>query len=261
MFDFAANVTVKDLAEVPAQFHPLYEDDDAGGFRLSTDPKVVAAVAAITGQSKALNASRAEAKELNGKVVDLAPLSEWGVDPTSIATAFSTKIEDMQTEIAKGKGATLDLDNLRESMNESHAKELVAKDSVISQRDAQLHDELVINRSTAAIIAAKGNVKLLTPHMNNFIKTVPDATGKLEAHVVDEAGARRFSGHTGKHMTIEELVVEMKGQEEFGVCFESEAKAGGGAKPPGAAPANLQSKDMSSQDKIADGLAKRAQGR
>ena len=257
LFDFGTNRVVQDLNVVPEQFRPLYTATDTGGFALSNDPQVVGAVEAILGMQKALTASRAEAKEAKGKAVDLSALSEWGTDTTTISAAFKQKIEEMTSQVAKGKGADLDLTKLKEAMGQAHAKELQAKDSVIASQEAQLHRELVTNRATGAILSAKGNPLLLMPHLNKSVKTVANEKGEYEVHVVDDSGARRFSGVTGEHMTIEELVSEMKSKEDFGVCFTSDAPVGGGARPPSGIPPRVQPASMSATEKIAAGLAKR----
>lgn len=261
MFDFATNRTVEDMKTVPEQFQPLYKETEDGKFTLSSEPAVVGAVEAMIGLSTALTASRLEAKDYKGKQVDLSSLSDWGTEPEAIKTAIATKLDELTAEIAKGKGATLDLDSLKEALAKTHAQEIGAKDVVIEGMRGQIHKELVTNRAQAAIAKAGGNLLLLEPHLNKSIKTVANDKGEFEAQVVDKDGTRRFSGVTAEHMTIEELVAEMKTKEEFGPCFVSDAPSGGGAKPIGGAPPRLAVDKMNSVDKISAGLTKRRAGR
>lgn len=257
MFDFAENRSVDSIDKVPEQFRALYTETETGGFELSKEPTVSGAVEAILGLRKALTASRAEAKEAKGKAVDLSSLSDYGTTVDDINKGFTSKIEELQAEIAKGKGASLDLDKLKEAMNEQHAKAILAKDGVIQNLEVQLHKELVVNRATAAIVEAGGNPLLLMPHVNKYVKAVANDAGQYEVHVLDDADTRRFSGLTGEHMTIKELVGEMKADEKFGVCFASTAPEGGGTKPITPISTKPQPGERNPQQKIADGLAKR----
>jgi hypothetical protein len=181
---------LKDLGNVPEQFKPLYAPTDDGGFALSNDATVAGAVEALLGMQKALNAARAEAKEAKGKAVDLGPLSEWGNDPATIAAAFKAKADEMTGQIAKGKGAELDLGKLKEAMGSAHAKELQAKDSAIANLEKQIHRELVTNKATTAILAAKGNPQLRTYALGALL-----ANKKLDVERVTVTIVQPRAGH------------------------------------------------------------------
>ena len=71
-FTFEENQTVETLDTVPENFRVFYEAnaEEGGGFSIAESANVKAAVSIIAGQTKALNAARAEAKGLKGKAVD-----------------------------------------------------------------------------------------------------------------------------------------------------------------------------------------------
>lgn len=259
-FNFAPEF---DNAEaIPQQFRGLYVNADNKYKLRADDEGVKGAVEAITGLNRALTASRAEAKAAKGKSVDLSPLSEFGDNPTTILQGFQTKLQELQNELAKGDKAKLNLDKIKQELAEGHSKDLKSKDTRIQALTGQLYNLLVESSATSAIAEAKGVPTLLMPFLKERVKVV-EKDGQQQVYVVDQAGDIRYSGVTGQPLSIKELVGEMKSDKQFGRLFESEQQAGGtggssggGSVKPGHSGGGSQ-KEMTSTDKIKQGLAKR----
>jgi hypothetical protein len=265
MFDFASNKTVTDLETVPQEFQAFYKEVEGEGFTLDTEnPIVTGAVSAITGQSTALKASRAEAKALKGKAVDIAPLKNLGVEGDSveeIAAGLKAQFEDLQGQIKGGQEARVNIDKMKADIAKGHATEIEARDTRNKALEGQLYNVLAKNEALGAL-ADSGviDADLMMPHVRKHIKPVEE-DGQFKVLVVDDAGDRKYSGATGTDMTIRELVKEMKTSDKYSPLFKSEKKVGTGT-PPGA-PARLPTApqmapgDKPPVNKIADGLRAR----
>lgn len=242
---------VDSLDKVPEQFRGIYAEGEGGKFVVNQSYKGVAE--AVTGLNRSLKAARLEAK---ANKVDLTPLSEYGNSPDEIKTNISTKLKELQDQLAQGADAKLNLDKVRSDLAAAHAKDLDKANVRTQALQTQLYGLLVENAATAAVAELKGVPELLLPFIKNQVKVV-EQDGEFKVFVVDAQGDQRYSGVTGQPMTIKELVAEMKGNEKYGRLFESEAPAGGGMPPRGGGqPPKPTGKVLSANDKIAAGLAK-----
>lgn len=245
---------VDSLDTVPEQFRGLYAEMD-GKFKLNETYKGVAE--AVNGLNRSLKASRAEAKALKGSKVDLSVLSEFGEDPATIAEAVKSKMSELESQLANGDKAKLNLDKVKQDLAQAHAKDLEKVNKRSEALQTQLYGLLVENAATSAIAEMKGIPELLMPFVKTQVNVVEE-DGEFRVFVVDAQGDRRYSGVTGQPMSIKELVSEMKANEKFGRLFESEQQNGGGGTNPGSTkrPAQQQRGELSSVDKIKAGLAK-----
>lgn len=258
MFDFEGNKEVDSLDKVPEDCRSFYEEAEGGKFVLSQNASVQSAVKIISGQQKALTASRKEAANYKGKAVDLSSLSDYGETPEAIAEGFNAKIAEIQKEASKGK---VDIEKVKASMEQAHEKKLKPWQDKVSSLSSQLETLLVKNVASEAIAAAKGSSKLLMPHIERQVRCVEetDSEGRVyhQVYVVDENGERRFSGTAGaEFMTIAELVSEMKADKEYGRMFDSDATRGGGTPPGHTRQLPQKGKKVSATDKISMGLGK-----
>lgn len=261
-FDFSQSMEVANLEGVPEQFRPLYGPKAEGeGFVLKVDdPAIKGAVEAILGHSKALKASRAEAKALKGKVMDLSPLSEYGASVEEIRAGIEAKVTGLEDQIKGGKQAKIDLDRARAEIAAGFAKEKEAlagrAKSLMDQLEALLADNAARTELADAV-----DPDLVLPFVKSNLRVVEDE-GKFQAFVVDADGNRRYSGVTGQPMTIKELVGEMRASEKYRPLFKSETRRGSGSVPGSSAVSDRslhrQSREsMSATEKIAEGLRKR----
>jgi len=257
-FNFANEIDSVD--KIPEQFRPLYAQDDARSLMvLRDDPAVKGAVTAITGLNRALSASRAEAKAAKGRAIDLTPLSEFGDNPNSILEGFNSKITELQSELAKGDKAKLNLDKIKQELAEAHSKDLKTKDTRIEALTGQLYNLLVENTASSAVTELKGVPQLLMPFIKQQVKVV-EQDGEQKVFVTDKSGDIRYSGVTGQPMTIKELVSEMKADAQFGRLFESDTQRGGTGDNQNVRhssnPRVSNADEMSPTDKIRSGLRK-----
>lgn len=265
LFELANNREVKSIDVVPEEFRGLYVEKSGGGFELGmSDPKIGGAVNAALGLQKSLKAARADADKFKGKAVDLGGLAEYGDSPDAILQKFNSIITDKDNEIAKGKGATLDLDKVRTSMKSEHDKALSAKDLAIASLEGEITDLVVGMHATTTVSKHNGMPDLVMPHIAPRLRVqavmVKDASGadrrRRNVVVVDEQGDARINGATGQPMTVDDLVKEMKADKRYGVLFASEAAQGGGAQGTqrSAQQRSGDGKTMSPTQKISAGL-------
>jgi hypothetical protein len=263
-FMFADSKTVDSLEIVPEDFRGLYEETGDGKFQLTENDQVKSAVAALTRFQTALKAARGDAKGLEEKLksakpVDLSALSSYGTSVEEISAAINTKISELEEKAAGSKDAKLNLDKVKDELNRAHAVELEARDNRIGALKKHLETILIDNALSTEILAQKGDVEILLPHMRQHLQSVEE-DGKFSVFVVDSMKDRRY--HGADPMTITHLVEEFKNNEKYSKLFASEAPSGGGMHPragQGKRPAP-KAEELTATQKIAAGLTK-AQGR
>jgi len=260
-WNFAERKVVDSIDQVPNDFRGLYVEGDGGKFKLDTDdPKVKSAVSAITGLNTALVAARAEARAHKGKVVDLSALAEYGETPETIAESVQQAIDEAKKANKDKSGQDKDqaVKAATDALAEKHAKELEAREKREQALTGQLHQVLVTGAATSALAEANAvDVELALPHVVSQVQVAED-DGKLAVQVVNPGDkSLRYSGTTGKPMTIAELVGEMRGTDKFKVLFKSEDRSGGGTQPTRHGKPMPQGDKRDSVGKISQGLANR----
>jgi hypothetical protein len=253
-YDLEKNATVETIEEVPEDYRHFYEESE-GKYTLSSDERLQGAIKLVTGQAKALTASRGEADTLRKRAVDLSPLSSYGSTPKEISEAFIAKMEEIQNAAGKDKIA-----KIKESMEKAAQQKIEPYVAKIGSLEGQLKELLVGNTAAKAVAEAKGSARLLMPHIERQVECVTeqeDGREVYKVYVLDEQGQRRFSGtRAGEYMNIGELVEEMKKDKDFGRMFDSTAPQGGGSPTTGAGRTPSTGSKLSSVDKISVGLSK-----
>lgn len=250
-FKFADNRKVEALDKVPREFHGMYEQGEDGGFVLSSSMESVAN--SIDGLNNALGKER-------GSKVDLSPLAAYGDTPAAIAESVNAKIGELEDQIKEASKGKVNIDKVRQDLKAAHQVELDKEKARADGYRGQLDTVLVDNRGVTAITREEGNALLLMPHVRSQVKTTEvtreDGRKAFEVEVIDKDGDRRYSPATGQPMTIDELVVEMKGKPEFAACFKSQAPSGGGARPAARrTPSGPGKEQKSANEKIAAGIS------
>jgi hypothetical protein len=98
-----------------------------------------------------------------------------------------------------------------------------------------LQKTLIDGETQRAIAAAKGNVRMLMPHVTAHIKMIEDErTGEFRARDVDRDGDERYNS-TGEPMSFMDLVNEMKNDPDFAMNFEGSSGSAHGASGSGCA--------------------------
>lgn len=254
-FEFLKNPTVDDINKVPEQFRGLYQQGD-NGYALGENYQGVAT--AVDGLNKSLKAARRDADEAKRNRPDLSGFSAIGqllgvegddaVNPETLKGA----IEKLISESKDGK---VNWDKMKRDLEAGFNTKLTAKDGELQAMGKTLQKYLVTTAAVQAIAAHKGVPDLLLPHIQAKTKVIKDGEDYV-VRVVDESGDPRGNA-SGGFMTVEDLVKELKGSPTFGRAFESEAPAGGGAKPGNQGKPKPQNRELSPTEKIAAGLAKR----
>jgi hypothetical protein len=203
--------------------------EDNGKFKLAVD-----GLEDTSGLKSALQKERRDRAELEKKVKRWDAL---GKSDDEISELLKRHEETQQTE-AERKG---EWDKLRAQMNEKHAAEIKARDEKLTAKDKAVAKYLIDSAATAAIAEAQGNARLLLPHVQQHVRVVEEG-GEFIVRVVDAKGDPRVNAK-GEHLTISELVAEMRQSEDFGAAFKGAGHSGGGTPPGnsnGGTPTNIK---------------------
>lgn len=262
-FKFQDNMTVVSLDKVPSEFQPFYkEKPDGTGFSVDVEnPVVKTAVENIQKLHSTVTSLRGEVAGLNAKKsADLSVLGEFGDSVETISEGVKKRISELTGQLDEvKKTGNIDIDKIKEAMNQAHAKALQEKDLRVSALEKQLYDNMVKTVANKAITQHEGIEELLLPFVEKQVKATSE-DGEFQVFVVDEKGDKRFSGVTALPMTVPELIAEMKGNDQFKPLFKSQSGGGSGANQshvqnPGQAQQHLkQGETKSSVDKIKAGL-------
>ena len=253
---------VKDLGEVAANLHGLYVKEGDEWALKSADPGVASAIAAITGLSGALAASRKEAEDLkSSRTVDLSPLSSYGSDPASIAAGVKQTVE---TLTAKSGDQAKALEQVRKELAAQHVSVIQVKDKEIEALNGQLNKHLV-DAQIAASAAARGvDVEMVTPFVRPNVSVIPDANGNRRPVIRDATGNVMYSTKiAGAEMGISEYMDTLFEQDRFKVLLPSKAPSGGAAQQSTTHNPVKTAKDVvkTPAQRITEGLAARAQAK
>lgn len=212
----ALKLTVDSLEAVDEPLRGFYEQD-GDKFKLKVD-----GVDDASGLKSALEKERKAARDAERAA---AQWKKLGKSPDEIEQllAAQAKLEEEKAEKAG------EWNKLRAQMNEKHEAALKAKADEASKMRTTLERYLVDAAATSAIAAAKGVPELLLPHVQRHVKVVEE-DGDYVARVVDAKGDPRVNSK-GEHMTISELVAEMRQSEVFGRAFEGSGNTGSGKQP------------------------------
>lgn len=243
--------TVEAIEKVPAPFQPFYKKDEATG-KFAMDPDIFGHLD-NSGLRKALDTERGNAKEF-GKIKDA--WAKVGESPEAVLT----KLQELQEAVTKKDGSAgafekykLEVDGIMKQKDADNATQL-------AKMRTTLETYLVDAEATKIIADAKGSPALLMPHIRGCAKVVEE-NGKYVVRVVDAEGEPRYAAATGAHMTLSDLVGELKAHAEFGKAFEASGTQGSGMRPGGAGSHKgtvVDPSKMSSVDKIAAGLNQQA---
>lgn len=256
-FDFAANGTVDTIDKVPEQFRPVYSEDPATK-KFVVNPTMKGIVDALTGLNGALKNERKSTATLKGQKDVAAVIKEtFGLDTVEEVKA---KIDELTTQVTEK--SKVDPAKIKADIEKTFDVERQTLKGATAKMQGTLEKYLVNADATAALAAAKGNVKLLLPIIQSQTVVVPDGE-EYVVRIKDPAGDYRGNG-AGGFMTVADLVKELKSSADYGVAFESDAKGGGG-KPNGqqtnqqrqTQQRQVETGEKTPQQLISDGLAAR----
>lgn len=163
-----------------------------------------------------------------------------GLDPEAARKALKSA-EESETERARKAG---EFDKLQLQLVDKHKGELGTKDAEIQKLSKGLYGALAKTQIMGALTGKDGqpigNITLLQPHLQPFVKVVPNpnASGDDDAfvtQVVDKAGQVRVKDGQGTPFTIADLIEEFRGKDEYAGAFYAPDASGGGARGNGGA--------------------------
>lgn len=238
---------VESLEKVPAPFHPFYKKDEAQG-KFVMDPDIFGHLD-NSGLRKALDTERTNAKEF-GKIKDA--WTKVGESPEAVLT----KLQELQEAVTKKDGSAGAFEKYKQEVDALMKQKDLDNSAKLTKMQATLETYLVEAEAAKIIADAKGSPALLMPHIKGCAKVVEE-NGKYVVRVVDAEGEPRYAAATGAHMTLSDLVGELKAHAEFGKAFEPSGTQGGGMRPGSSGSPRSTVMDpskLSSVDKIAAGL-------
>ncbi len=227
MFDFPE--TVKAIDEVPQEFQGLYEEKDG----------VIALIPGLRkfyAERTTLNETvQKERKRTQNAERELGGWKAIAESPEALKTKlaeqegiWTKEKSDLQKLIDEKGDATKQFDKWKSDFEiASTAKVKAAEDKVGTMRGS-LERYLVESAAKSAIAEAKGNVKLLLPHVRANCRVVEE-NGDYLVRVVDSDGEPMSDGKGG-YLDIGGFVQQMKKSDDFASAFEAEEKGGSGSE-------------------------------
>jgi len=205
---------VSALTEVPESHRSLYTQQ--GDKFILTEVKIEN----VDGLKNTAEGLRKQFKEEREKLAayEGVNLEEW--------KEYQSNKEKIAADAAKAKG---DWDANVKRLQDGHKVALDAKDAEISKRQRALESEMIDSRARAALSAAGGNDLFLLPHVTPSLKIVEE-NGTFSARVIDPAtGEVRVNSATGKPMTIDDRIGELKADAKFAGAFAASGAGGTGS--------------------------------
>jgi hypothetical protein len=226
-------VTADEFEGLDEGIKGLYEERD-GEYALPVE-----GIEDTGGLKSALEKERKAAREASKRLKDYEGL---GLSAEEIA---QLKEAQRQAEEDKAKKSG-EWEKLKGQMQEKHQQEIKAREEKVDSMRKALESYLVDAQATSAISAAKGNAKLLLPHVKSAVQVIEE-DGEYKVQVMGKDGPR-VNGK-GEFLTIAELVEEMKSSEDFGMAFAASGATGGGAPASGGSrPGNTGKFTISAED-------------
>lgn len=229
----ALKAIIDALESVDEGVRNLYRKVDAAGdplagkFVLDVEAVDGYVLAPVEGLKTALSSERAlrEKAETTLKAFE-------GVDPAEVRrmqadhARLSTLDPEYHADLIAAEKAETAIADIR--------LDAAARAAAAKQRENRLTDQirqlLVTSVATQALTKHGGNVKLLLPHVESRVRITETETGQFVPEILNDQGVARIKDVSGALMSIEDLIVEMRGSPDFGVLFANSGSSGSGAQ-------------------------------
>lgn len=227
------------------------------------------------------DAVKAEYKEADGKfVLDVTPVDGYALENTKgLKTALEKErserrkaserlqlIGDHDPEVIREAISRLDelktfdpdkkvseaIKTREAQIVELHKKELGKVSSKAEAYRRHLEKVLIDQAAERAILEAKGNTKLLLPHVKSSIRVREDGD-RFFAEVVNENGDARIGDKDGQPMTISQLVEELRSSPDFASAFSAGDTRGSGSSGSNGSRSGSGRPSVISKDDLANG--------
>jgi len=210
------DLEIDDLSAVDEKVQGFYEKADNGKFRLK-----VKGVEDVSGLKSAYQKTK---ENLGMTEKELKAYKSLGMTPEEIKQVHQELQRIKEQELKQKAEKTGDWETVKKQMQEGFNKEI----DTYKQELSILQNQIKTAQVSTAIASAKGNPKLLTPHVNSFVSSVKNENGGYDLIVIDNAGKQRFNDK-GDPLTISELLSEMRNDNDFAMAFESSGSTGSGS--------------------------------
>jgi hypothetical protein len=162
------------------------------------------------------------------------------------------KLKAQKAKFERDLGAKFESDVAQ--LTKKHEDELGKANGTVDGLTRQL-ETISIDAAAREALAKHGGGELLMPHIRQSVRTRITDDGGLAVEVLDGEGAVRLSPASGSTapMSIEEKVIEMKGEDVYAPAFGGSGATGGGATGRGPALTPGGQKTVSRSDPVAMG--------
>jgi len=219
--------TIDSLPDVLREHYQPGEGANEGKFVLGVEAVGGLALEDVSGLKSALGKERTTREALEKSVVKFKD-----IDPDKAREALA-KLEELgNLDPAKeaDKLANTKFEAAKAQLLEKHGGEVQARDERIGQLTKTVEGLLIDAAATSAIAEAKGSIDLLLPHVKAQTR-VKETDGKFSVEVIDRDGNGRIANGKGDHMTIQDLVAEMRQSDTFARAFDGTGHSGSGKQP------------------------------
>lgn len=231
---------------------------------------------ALSKERKNAKAHEKRAKEFESQFEEVVQKFEGIEDPKAAREAMQkvTELKDWDPEkkLAEGKAQYENTLSKKyktqyEEFTAEHGKKLSAAEKRAEAMEKKLRQALIETHARDALEKAKGSSKLLLPHILKQTRMAQKDDGDYGVEVIDNTGEARLSPNPAKmsNMTVEELIEEMKNDNEFARAFDGSNASGGGAtgadgQPPSSGGGPKKSISIKDQQALDDNLQAIASG-
>lgn len=192
----------------------LYVESEDGKFRLDAE-----GIEDVGGLKSTVDKLRKERKELTEKLKKVGDID-------------TEEFERLRAESEQRAEKGDDLEKRLATAQKKFDREKAELDSKLLARDKKIHQLVAEDKAREAIETAGGRPKVLLPHVLTNTKVIEE-DGDFVAVVIDEKGNERTAKSGDKRFSLEDLVLELKADEEFASAFNGTGASGTGAPPSG----------------------------
>jgi hypothetical protein len=215
------------IDQIPDSYRPFYQPDEQGNYQLA-DPLLRGRVEGVAKLTTVVQKERKRASELEKLAKDRAAMLSRLTETLGAVSEAELPLKVQELASLASPSATNSLKSeIEATFRSTYGAQIKQRDAENERLRMQLQSNIVDREATAAIAAAKGSPRLLTPHVRGAMKLVEEG-GELHARVIDEDGEIRYRTD-GQPMTAQDLVQELKRDPEFGMGFENSGNSGSGA--------------------------------
>lgn len=207
-----------------------YTKGNDGAFYLQTESVDGLTVENVSGLRSALEKERKDRETAQALVADLQKAAKAfeGIDINEAKTAME-KYKQFGG-MSKDQLVAEAVEANKREMNKVHSVEVTKLQEETRSLLTQLEDATV-NRAISDALAhpdIQGNPALMTNVVRQFVKYEVGADGKRYIKVVGKDGQPRVGNANGDPMTVQQLVQELKQQDEYSGGFKGTGSSGGG---------------------------------